>query len=92
MENIAAGNFDLSKKIETLPGPARLQITSDNLQTFSLTLSNANGEKLIIGFDESENSYYIDRTAAGNVTFEDGFGARHTALRLSQTNGFEHYH
>ncbi|HYI76002.1 MAG TPA: GH32 C-terminal domain-containing protein, partial [Chryseolinea sp.] len=89
LEDMAGDNFDLSSKMEIHAGPARLQITSDTLREFSVTLSNAIGEKIVIGFDESENSYYIDRTAAGNVSFADGFGARHTAPRLSQAKQME---
>ncbi len=38
----------------------------------------------MIGYDKAENSYFIDRSSAGKVTFANGFGGRHTAPRLSQ--------
>ena len=37
----------------------------------------------MIGYDKGENSYFIDRSNAGKVTFAKGFGRRHTAPRLS---------
>ena len=83
LENLSANNLDLTQKIGIFTGPARLQITSDTIQTFSLTLSNKSGEKIMIGYDKGQNSYFIDRSKAGNVTFTNGFGARHTAPRLS---------
>lgn len=83
LENVAGDNLDLSQKIGDHAGPARLQITSDTIQTFSITLSTKSGEKILIGFDKGDNSYFIDRSGAGNVSFTDGFGARHTAPRLS---------
>ena len=38
----------------------------------------------MIGYDKGSNSYFIDRSTAGNVSFADGFSGRHTAPRLSQ--------
>jgi len=84
LENLAGNNFDLSQKIGKLNGPARLQITSDTIQTFSIALSNQSGEKILIGYDKGSNSYFVDRRSAGNVNFADGFAGRHTAPRLSQ--------
>ena len=83
LENLSGNDLDLTQKIGILTGPARLQIASDTIQTFSLTLSNKSGEKIMIGYDKSQNSYFIDRSKAGNVTFTNGFGVRHTAPRLS---------
>ena len=68
LENLSEDNLDLSQKTGSLNGPARLQITSDTIQTFSITLSNKNGEKIMIGYDKAENSYFIDRSRAGKVT------------------------
>ena len=47
-----------------------------------LVLNNDLGEQVIIGFDATANQYYIDRKQAGNVSFEKGFAARHTAPRF----------
>jgi fructan beta-fructosidase len=87
LENLSGTDLDPMQKIGILTGPARLQITSDTIQTFSLTLSNKSGEKIMIGYDKAQNSYFIDRSKAGNVTFTKGFGERHTAPRLSHDQG-----
>jgi fructan beta-fructosidase len=78
-------NENLSKTIGKLDGPARLKIISDKIENFSVVLSNAAGEKLILGYDKSANNYFIDRTNSGKTSFEKGFAGRHTAPRLSNT-------
>jgi fructan beta-fructosidase len=83
LQNIAATNLNLSKKTGKLYGPARLSIAADKLESFTITLSNDAGEKVLIGYDKTSNNYYIDRTNSGNVSFEKGFAARHTAPRFS---------
>ena len=65
---------------------ARLSLTSDKLETFTITLSNDAGEKVLIGYDKTSNNYFIDRTNSGKVSFEKGFAKRHTAPRFSSAN------
>lgn len=67
----------------TLTGPATLNLKASRLADFTVTLSNDQGEKLIIGY--SNNNYFIDRTASGNVDFKEGFAAKHTAPRIATT-------
>ena len=83
LQNIAAQDYDLSKNIGNLAGPARLTIDADKIESFSVTLSNASGEELIVGYDKASNNYFIDRTKSGKTDFEKGFAARHTAPRIS---------
>lgn len=83
LKDIDAGNYNLTAKIGKLTGPARLHLSSDQIESFSITLSNDLGEKVVIGYDKATNNYYIDRTHSGKVDFEKGFAARHTAPRLS---------
>lgn len=83
VDNVAATNYDLTTKTGKLNGPARINFTTDKLETFSLTLSNKLGERLKIGYDQASNNYYIDRTKSGKVNFEKGFAARHVAPRFS---------
>ena len=75
LENLRGDHLDLSQQTGNLNGPARLQITSDTIQTFSLTISNQKGEKIMIGYEKGEKSYFIDRSNAGKVTFAKGFGS-----------------
>ena len=83
LENIAATNYNITEKTGKLDGPARLDITSSKLEAFTITLSNDAGEKILIGYDNTSNSYFLDRTNSGKVSFEKGFAKRHTAPRFS---------
>ncbi|MBE7170765.1 MAG: glycoside hydrolase family 32 protein [Williamsia sp.] len=83
LSNITATTIDLTQKTGKLSGPARIDITSDKLESFTLTLSNDAGEKLLIGYDKAANNYFIDRRMAGEVQFEKGFAAKHTAPRFT---------
>ena len=83
LNNIDATNFDLSTKTGNLSGPAQLKISSDKISNFSIVLSNNKNEKVVLGYDQPANQYYIDRTESGKVDFEKGFAARHTAPRFS---------
>jgi fructan beta-fructosidase len=88
LRNVDASHFNLTSKSGKLKGPAELKIASDKLEDFSITLSNAAGQKLVIGYDRTSNSYFIDRTRSGKVDFEKGFAVKHTAPRLVSTPKF----
>ena len=70
-----------------LPGvgaaPYMVDLVANAEANTKLVLNNDLGEQVIIGFDVAANQYYIDRKQAGNVSFEKGFAARHTAPRFS---------
>lgn len=68
-----------------LGGPAVLHLTSDNIDDFSITLSNDSAQKVIVGYDKSDKQFYIDRTSSGKTDFEKGFAARSTAQRIAAT-------
>ncbi|MGB4400368.1 MAG: GH32 C-terminal domain-containing protein [Daejeonella sp.] len=57
------------------------------MTNYSIALSNDGGEELLIGFEKKTNQYYIDRSKAGKINFESGFGAKHTAPRISVDAG-----
>jgi fructan beta-fructosidase len=52
-------------------------------EDFGIELFNSINEKLRIGYNRKKNSYYIDRTHAGNTGFSKEFAALHEAPRLS---------
>lgn len=81
------GSLDLSDKIQAFKGQYQLKFSSDQLTNFSIDLSNDVGEELLIGFDKKTNQYYIDRSKSGKINFENGFGAKHTATRISLDAG-----
>ncbi len=83
LSNINAANYNLTEKTGKISDPARLQFTSDKIESFAITFSNAVGEKVVVGFDKAANNYFIDCTNSGKANFEKGFAARHTAPRLS---------
>lgn len=83
IENADAADYDLSAKAGKLAGPVKIDLASDKIETFSMTLSNTQGDKLVIGYNKEKNSYYVDRTKSGKVDFEKGFGTVHYAPRLS---------
>ncbi len=87
LENVTAANYNLSEKVGKLAGPVKINLTSGKIETFSITLSNEQGERLVVGYDKAKNNYYIDRTNSGKVDFEKGFGKVHYAPRFpNETN------
>ena len=48
---------------------------------FGLELSNALGERYRLGFDSASNTYFSDRSEAGDHTFSDQFARVHRAPR-----------
>lgn len=83
ISNIRPGTFDLTPRIGSYTGAARLHLSADSINNFSITLSNKQGQKVVIGYDKDSNQYYLDRRASGKTAFEKGFAARHTAPCLS---------
>lgn len=83
LPNVTTGTYDLTAKVGLLSGPAQIHITSERIESFSFTLSNKSGEKVVVGYDKSSNTYFIDRTTSGKINFEKGFAGKHIAPRLS---------
>ncbi len=44
---------------------------------------------MLIGYDQSANQYFMDRTNSGKVRFEKGFASRHTVPRFTSANNVE---
>lgn len=89
IKNISAGNYNLTEKLGELSAPGKLTVSVDQISSFTITLFNSIGEKLIVGYDKDANQYFIDRTQSGKVRFEKGFASRSTAPRLSGKNRME---
>jgi fructan beta-fructosidase len=71
--------------IITLPS-SQIEVTltiqlPSNHSGFEFELSNAPGEKVLIGLDDA-NHYYIDRTHAGPANFSTDFPGKHPAPRM----------
>jgi len=82
-ENIQRSNFKLTEKTGALKGSARLRLNLAGNSSFSVILSNDLGENVTVGYDKNKNEFFIDRIKSGNVSFEKGFGGRHTAPRFT---------
>ncbi|WP_413669581.1 glycoside hydrolase family 32 protein [Mucilaginibacter sp. Mucisp86] len=77
------GSLDLSSKINKLKSRYVLKLNLNTLKDYSIRLSNAKDEALLIGYDQTKEQYYIDRTKAGKMDFQKDFSGRFTAPRLS---------
>jgi fructan beta-fructosidase len=87
VENIPAEkSFDIAEKIKGLSLPCRINLDFDPIKDFSIVLSNGMGEETKIGYDKSNNRFYIDRTKSGKAGFQKDFAAIHTAPRLATTS------
>ncbi len=89
LENINANDFNLTEKTGKLTGPARLSLQGSQLAGLNITLSNEQGQKVVIGYDENKKEYFMDRRASGNTDFEKGFAAWHTAPRVSDKQNLD---
>ena len=66
-----------------LRGPIKINFNADKIETFSVTLSNDLGEKMVVGYNREANYFYADRSASGNTGFEKEFANFHYAPRLT---------
>ena len=88
-ENVDVRHDHLTQKIGAIDGAVRFDIKSNKRENFSITLSNTKGQKLVMGYDGKQDQYFIDRSGSGKTAFEKGFGAKHTAPRLSRNEGMD---
>ncbi|MEP6712845.1 MAG: glycoside hydrolase family 32 protein, partial [Ferruginibacter sp.] len=51
--------------------------------SFAIELLNDKSEKITVGYNDSNHTYFIDRTQAGSTSFSPVFAARETAPRLT---------
>ena len=83
-------NVESESKIESVNSPLtemsfEINLSKTTAKSFGIELSNSKGEVYKIGFDVNQNSFYSDRTRAGNSDFSDKFAVKkHFAPRLSQ--------
>nr|WP_310588983.1 GH32 C-terminal domain-containing protein [Dyadobacter crusticola] len=78
------GETNLTNQAKNSTGLFRLDFEAVSAADFSIVLSNKAGNELIIGYDKAANQYYTDRSKSGKVDFEEGFGVKHTAPRISK--------
>lgn len=78
-------SFDVASKAGKISLPASLDLNLEQLNDFSVILSNDAGEEVVIGYDKKQQQYFIDRTKSGKTDFHKDFGGRHVAPRLTSS-------
>ena len=68
-----------------LSGLNRLDFSISDLQSFTFMFTNVSGQKLLLGFDKTKNSFFIDRRAAGKSDFDSEFARVYYAKRIAFT-------
>ncbi len=74
---------DIPGKNGKLTFPCRINLETDKIDNFSLVIANEIGEEILVGYDKSQNQYFIDRTKSGKKDFHNEFAARHIAPRFT---------
>ena len=82
--DLITNDFDITQRTGSLDGPVLIRLTMDQIKDFSFVLSNKSNEKVIIGYEKSNNRFFIDRTESGNVNFNKTFPGRFYAPRISE--------
>lgn len=77
--------LDLSSYTKTLQGRFKLDLSFDPHSDLEILITNKGGQKLLVGYNDKTNTYYIDRTNAGASNFEAGFAKKHIAPRISKS-------
>lgn len=86
------GRYDLATHLKKPTGRYTLHFNVPQAQTWAVELSNAKGERVLIGYDHAKKQYYFDRSRSGNVTFapaEKGFTKVAYAPRQARSNAQE---
>lgn len=82
-EQIINRDLNIAEKTGQIKTPCMLTLTLEAAHNFSLVLSNDANQKLVIGYDQKLNQYFIDRIVAGKAGFHKEFAGMHTAPRLT---------
>lgn len=77
------GSLDLSKYIKGSNGAFELSFVVDQVAPFNIILGNEKGDELMLGFDQSNQQYYVDRSKSGNTNFSSAFIQRTVSPRIS---------
>ena len=67
-------------------GAALVEASNIEPKDFSFRISNNHGEYIVIGFEQNENRFYIDRTRSGKTDFHKEFAQKSVAGRISTAN------
>jgi len=76
--------IDLSSFSEPISETFEINLSLKQAHPFSIEILNDLGEKVVVGYEQEGNRYYIDRTNSGKMDFHREFGKRHYAPRLME--------
>src|SRR5947208_5868430 len=79
-------DYDISEKTGNINLPCQINLSTNKLKDFSLSISNDKEEKIIVGYNKKQNQYFIDRTHSGKHDFHKDFAATHVAPRLGKSD------
>jgi fructan beta-fructosidase len=71
------------KEVKGIPAQFTLKFSVNRINDYAVILSNDLGEKLIIGYDNAQKQYFIDRAKSGKIDFNPKFAKKAFAPRLS---------
>lgn len=77
---------DLSQQLKDFQLPCKMDFNVKEARSFSLTLANEKNEMLVIGYDEVQKHFYINRTKSGEADFQQTFSKENYAPRISTSN------
>ena len=76
-------SLHLTHKTGKINLPCRLNLSFQESKDFSLIISNELNEQIVIGYDQKQNQFFIDRTKSGKTDFQKDFAAKSVAPRLT---------
>ena len=90
LENInVRDDYPLSGKIRNKQVVSRLELQVEEIDDFSILMTNRQHDSLVLGYDKMSNQYFIDRQGSGDVGFHPEFARHHTAPRINKGKNAE---
>lgn len=84
IEQIPSGIKDSNTAIH-LSAQSVFKLDINKINDYYIILSNDDGEQLVLGYNKTDNRYFIDRTKSGKVAFNPEFAKIAHAPRLIST-------
>ncbi|MEP6465179.1 MAG: glycoside hydrolase family 32 protein, partial [Parafilimonas sp.] len=76
-------SLDLSQQINDMQLPCKLDFNVEDAKSFSVVFSNDSNESIVIGYNDPQHQYYINRAQSGATNFEKSFNIDRSAPRIS---------
>jgi fructan beta-fructosidase len=75
---------DITQLVKRTATQYELKLSSKQLKSFAITLSDSAGEKFVVGYDAKEDAWYMDRTQSGQSGFNKDFAKRFASKRIAK--------